>query len=271
MAKTAFRGICLILALATAGPGAAHELWLEAEDWTVEIGDTVAADIRNGVDLAGAAYPWYDPRVAGASLVTTAGTTPFQGRPGDLPAIQFEATEPGLNVVVYEANMSQLTYDAFDKFREFTTEKGLDAALQEHLSEGLPQEHLREGYTRHVKALIAVDGGAGEDGITGMAHEFVAETNPYTLPAGQQMQVRLYRQDAPVPGVRVTVFRRDPDGTVEHILRQTDAEGRVRFPLEPASLYLVDNVDLRRTTRSELVETAAFWISSWAALTFGTD
>lgn len=272
MASSIFKAGFLALATLTqAVPALAHELWIEAEDWHVAPGEMIRADVRNGVDLVGPEFSWYDKIISRAELTTPEGSEPFQGAPGDLPAIQYEAVTPGLNVLVYESTVSSLTYKSFELFEEFAEEKGLNAELQVHLDEGLPKEHLRELFTRHLKALFSVGDGAGEDQLSGMNHELLAETNPYTLPEGEDMRVRLFYEGKPSSDVRITVFRRDGDGEVSKELYQTDADGRIAFPLEPNSTYLVDNVHLRRTTRQELVQNTAFWLSSWAALTFGTD
>ena len=258
-----------VLTSTLAAPATAHEFWLEARNWVATPGDTVQFDMFNGVEMKGSAYPWIDRRTVRAEVITPAGVTPYDGRDGDLPAVEIAAAEPGLNVLLFESAVTSLTYADFALFREFTEEKALDAALEEHLREGLPQNGLREIYTRHTKALFAVGDGAGQDVWRGMDHELVAETNPYTLAEGEPMQVRLLRDGNAVADARVTVFRRDADGDVTLDLLETDTDGRVRFALVPGSSYLVDNVHLRRTTRSEVVENAAFWASSWAALTFG--
>ncbi|OWU84959.1 hypothetical protein ATO6_10180 [Oceanicola sp. 22II-s10i] len=254
-----------------AAPASAHEFWLEAEDWTVEPGGTIRLDMRNGVEMKGPTFPWDARRVARADLVAPSGTTPYEGRIGDMPAVRIEDAQSGLNVMIFESKVTSLTYDRFELFRKFTEEKALDDALRTHLDERLPQNGLREIYTRHTKALIAVGDGAGEDADRGLDHELVALTNPYTLAPGEPMRVRLLRDGAPVPDVRITVFRRDDADEVTVAPYQTDGEGRIAFPLEAGSDYLVDNVYLRRTTRQELLEHTAIWASSWAALTFGVD
>ncbi|WP_407492947.1 DUF4198 domain-containing protein [Pseudooceanicola sp. MF1-13] len=247
----------------------AHELWIEAADWQVEAGEPIQADIRNGIEMEGPAYPWIDARATRAEVFSPDGSAPFAGLPGDLPAFQVQTDTPGLYGLIYETKTTRLTYDSFDLFREFTEEKGWPSVLEQHLAEGYPQENLAEVYDRHVKALIAVGDGAGEDAYRGMTHEIVTTTNPYTMAADQPMEVRVYHDDKPRPDARVTVFERSPEMQVDLITLQTDADGRASFPVKPGYDYLVDTVYLQRASAKEMGTFGAIWKSNWAALTFG--
>ncbi|MGR3322248.1 MAG: DUF4198 domain-containing protein [Pseudooceanicola sp.] len=257
------------LAALLAAPARAHELWLEAEEWQVQPGETIRADIINGQLLSGVRLPWRDDRLTRAEHVTPSGTRELRGRLGDIPAIDVEASEPGLHVLVYEAAPTTVTYSDFDKFRSFTEEKGLERAYETHLERDLPQDRVKEVYTRHVKALVAVGEGAGSDEVRGMEIEILAETNPYALARGEAMVVRLFYRDAPAADAPMTIFRKAADGTVTTTLIRTDAEGRARFDVEPGVEYLVDSVVLREAGQEEAAEHNALWRSLWAGLTFG--
>ena len=264
MAKTRMTPVLALVASLFAGPLAAHEVWIDAQEWQVAPSDIFKANLRNGELFEGIPLGWFPPRIKRAMVMSRGQVIDLQGRAGDMPAFNIKVAEPGLNVVGYESTPSALTYDNYEKFESFAVEKGHAALIADAPRVAAPHEV----YSRHAKALFAVGAGAGADAALGFEIELVAETNPYTQPQ-EPMRVRAIYQDAPLAEARVTVFEKRVDGTVDVTELTTDAEGRAAFATTPGSTYLVDTVMLRKASGATVAKEQAMWESLWASLTFG--
>jgi uncharacterized GH25 family protein len=93
----------------------------------------------------------------------------------------------------------------------------------------------------------------------------VAERNPYTLRAGQDLPVRLTYQNRPLAGALVVAMNRlNPS---EKLSARTDSDGRVRLRLRPGGMWLIKSVHMIPAPAGSGAE----WASFWASLTFGAD
>lgn len=252
-----------LAAAISAGPLAAHEVWIDADRWQVEPSDRIVADLRNGEIFEGIDLAWLPPRIVRAEIRSGGETRDIAGRAGDIPAFDIGTDDPGLVVLGYQGAPSALTYDSYEKFESFALEKG-HAAL---IANAPRMANPRELFARYAKALVAVGAGAGQDEVFGFEVELVAETNPYTAP-DKPMVLRLIYQNAALADARVTVFERPAKGDVETEVLTTDAEGRVTFDTTPGSTYLVDSVVLRRPAGELVLRYRVIWESLWASLTF---
>ncbi|UMA65282.1 DUF4198 domain-containing protein [Roseivivax marinus] len=262
------RTAAVLLAACLAGPASAHELWLDAEDWTVEPNQEIVVAVRNGMDFAGNSLPWLTRSIARAEIFTDGDSREIEGRLGDRPAITTAPLGEGLNTVLYRTNPVDLTYDGFDKFQTFLEEKGNAAFLDTHAERDLPENNVTEVYTRFTKALVGVGDGAGADAYRDMEIELVAETNPYTAELPGEMTVRLFYRGEPLADHRVTLFDRSASGDVTRGEATTDAEGRASFTVAPGHTYLADAVVVREPEVTGPGGKDAMWESLWAALTF---
>jgi hypothetical protein len=170
-------------------------------------------------------------------------------------------------VIAYEATTARVGYETLEKFASFAAHKDFDGAVPRHRARGLPETDFGEAYSRHVKALVAVGDGAGQDRALGLATEIVALENPYTF-GGSALPVQvLYRQD-PRPDAQVELFEKAPDGRVAITYHRTDARGIARLPVKPGHEYLADAVVLREPGAQLAQDRDVVWETLWAALTF---
>tara|TARA_R110002020_G_scaffold400596_3_gene610673 strand:- start:743 stop:1564 length:822 start_codon:yes stop_codon:yes gene_type:complete len=247
----------------------AHEVWLEPDVWVVPKGSVIAAQMLNGEELRGQKLSWQPSSIKRAEKWEGDSRDVLEGRLGDIPAINTSANEDGLLTLVYESEHNVLTYDSYEKFTSFLDEKGFERVIAEHDNRSLPKERIREAYSRHAKALVAVGSGQGSDAPRGLEIELVALDNPYTANLAEPLRFQILYRDAVMPDNRVTLFDRSPDGTVAILTQQADARGTVAFDITPGHTYLVDTVMIRPTSRELLVQTkGAVWESLWASLTF---
>ena len=263
-----FARLFVVLSFAAAHAASSHEFWIEPQQYQVESGAELLADLRNGETFKGSSLAWFDRQFTRFEMVSGDKTLPVTGRAGDVPALQATAPGDGLLVILHETTPTALTYTEWPKFLRFAAHKDFPNAEAEHLARGWPTEGFRESYTRHVKALVAVGNGAGADRAFGMATEFVALTNPYDPGFGATMEVALRYRDAPRADAQVEVFDKAPDGTVAVTLHRTDAAGIARIPVTRGHAYLFDAVVLRPAPPAGTDARAPVWETLWAALTF---
>lgn len=254
----------LVAFVVTACPGGAHEFWIEPNEYQVESGGPVVADLLVGQGFEGSPQVFFPDRATRSEIIRDGEVAPYQGRMGDVPAIQVTETASGLLVLVHETRATTLKYKAWEEFAAFAAHKDFTDIETRHAERGLPRADFFESYTRHVKALIGVGDAEGEDRETGMETEFVALANPYTDDLSGGMPVRLLYQGQPRADAQVEVYDRAPDRSVSVFLSRTDSTGKALVPVRPGHVYLFDAVVLRPAPEGG----RPVWHSLWAALTF---
>ncbi len=264
------RFLCLsfVFCIALNGPAWSHEFWIEPEQYQVEADGTITAHLRNGEEFKGISLGWFERRFTRFEVVQGDKVRPVEARMGDTPALDIEAGQSGLAVILHETTPSKITYRDWEKFMRFVRHKDFTDAGAIHEEEGWSKEIFRESYTRHAKALVAVDDGAGSDRAFGLATEFVALTNPYAPDFDGTMIVSVLYNGAPRPNVQVEVFEKAAGAEANITLYRTDASGVAHIPVKQGHSYLFDAVVLRRSAKAGEEENAPVWDTLWAALTF---
>jgi hypothetical protein len=249
-----------------ADKAAAHEFWIDPQDFTLEAGEALRADLRVGQHFSGAAMSYLPRNFETFTVRVGDQTRVVEGRFGDIPALNMEGLPEGLAVVVHQTTFSELTWSEWERFVNFARHKDLGDVTAMHEERGIGHENVREDYIRYAKSLVAVGSGEGSDSRVGMRAELVALANPYTDDLGGEMPLQLWYDGAVRPDYQVELFAEDAEGEVTITLHRTDAEGIVRLPVEPGMIYMADSVIL------EAVEPAsagdAVWVTHWANMTF---
>lgn len=253
----------LFLALSSTLPAAAHEFWIDPIRHGVAVGEPVEASLRVGERFEGIEIAYLPAGFRRFEIAQGDSLLPVTGRMGDRPALGLPAPGEGLAVVIHVTTDTMLTYRDYATFESFVTHKDATWALARHDARGLPRDKIREVYSRHAKALVAVGHGAGEDRAFGLETELVAEANPYTDDVADGLPIRLFYQGAPRVGAQVEVFESGPGGITVTTLR-TDDEGRARVAVRAGHRYMLDAVVLRVPGDAG----GAMWESLWANLTF---
>jgi uncharacterized GH25 family protein len=243
----------------------AHDLWIEPNAFALESGDSASLRLRVGQNLLG------DPVARDTALIKqfivedASGRKPVVGRAGADPAGIVRAAEPGLLVVGYYSNPSAVDLSA-DTFNQYVKEEGLDAVATERARRRETASGVHELFTRCAKSLL-LSGPPSEtqrDRSLGFPLELVAERNPYTVRADQDLPIRLTYDNRPLAGALVVALNRLR--LPETLSARSDAEGRVRFRLRPGGMWLIKAVHMIPAPAG----TNADWVSFWASLTFGS-
>ncbi|GAB5447285.1 DUF4198 domain-containing protein [Gymnodinialimonas sp.] len=255
----------VVAALATADKATAHEFWIDPQDFTVEVGETLLADLRVGQEFSGASMSYLPRNFDQFTVINGGAESLVEGRFGDIPALDMEGLEDGLTVIVHQTTANQLTWSEWERFLNFANHKDIGDVTAMHEARGLSQEDVTEDYIRYAKSLVAVGDGAGADTRVGLRTELVALTNPYT-DAATEVSMQLWYDDALQPDYQVELFAEDAEGDVTITLHRTDAEGVVRLPVQPGMIYMADAVFLEAVEPAE--EGDAIWVTHWANMTF---
>lgn len=250
-------------------PAVAHEFWLEAPTYQVKPGAELTTSIKNGQIFEGTDIAYFSNRTDRFDLTFEGETLPIQSRMGDSPALQTKAPpRDGLLIVAHEASPSSLTYKDWDTFVGFTEHKDFKTAVAEHRAAGFPQDRVRERYTRHSKALIAIGDGHGSDINLGLQTELTALTNPYDPDFDGNMTVALTYQGEPRSDVQIEVYAKSAETEPTVTVYRSDDAGHLTFPVTAGMTYLVDSVVLRPAADAGKTATSPHWESLWASLTF---
>jgi uncharacterized GH25 family protein len=251
--------VVMLLALG-GGTMRAHDMWIEPATFAPASGQIVPVRLRVGQDLIGDPLP-RDPALIKQFVVEDAdGRHDVIGRPGSDPAGLIRIEKAGLARLGYASHPSLVTLTG-EKFAQYLNEEGLEAVAAIRARRGQTGS-IRERFSRCAKSLLLIaKDGTGTDQAFGFALELVAERNPYLMAAGEELPVRLTYQGKPLAGALVVAFnQRDPSAKLS---ARSDANGRARFRLPRAGMWLVKAVHMIPAT-----ETDADWESFWASLTF---
>jgi uncharacterized GH25 family protein len=261
--------LCAGLAAGLIAPAVAHDFWIEPGSHTPAPGQAVNVRLRVGEHFRGDPLPRPAPqRMQRFVLADTqggpVGTVP--GRTGADPAGQLRLQQPGRHVIGFEGQPIAIGLPA-RVFNAYLKEEGLDAVIEARAARGQADAPGREIYSRHAKSLLQVGRAADSDGmpadrVLGLTLELVAEAPPAATPPGAAWPVRLLLDGQPLPGVLVMALRHaEPARRIE---QRSDADGRVRLPLDGAGRWLVKAVHMRPAPAGS----GADWQSLWASLTF---
>jgi uncharacterized GH25 family protein len=235
--------------LILAAPLFAHDMWIEPTTFSPQAGEIVGIKLRVGQDLLG------DPLARDSSLINqfvvedAEGRKPLVGRDGRDPAGFLRVAVPGLLVVGYRSNPSTVQQTP-EKFNQYLKEEGLDSIPAQSTK-------VNELFSRCAKSLL-LSGSPNEkqgDRVLGFPLELVAERNPYTLHAGEDLPVRLTYENRPLAGALVVAMNRS-----EKFRARTGKDGRVRFNLKPGGMWMIKAV--------HMIPAGNDWASYWASLTF---
>ena len=269
----------------------AHDFWIEASSFRPAVGSAVELGLFVGPNFQGEPFPRVPNLISRFVLVSppTPGSAPtpasavvereIPGRPGAVPAGVVRIEAPGLQIAAYRSLNYALTVEAA-KFEEYLAEEGLEKISALRKKSGEAGKPGREVFSRCAKALLEAGGNesggrtapprfppaggppAGGDRAVGLTLELVAEKNPYTLGANDELPVLLLLDGKPLAGALVhALLHEDPSVKVA---ARTDRRGRARLRLARPGFWLVKAVDMSPAPKG----VDADWQSLWASLTF---
>lgn len=271
------------LALAVAGALSAHDMFLKLPSFFLEPHATATIALLNGTfeksDNAIARGRMTDVSVVGPHGVTHPPASAWRDSAVhhadadsvDTAFLQFETGAPGTYLVGVSTAPRTFSLTA-EQFNRYLEHDGVLDVLEARREHGRLDEDATERYSKHVKALAQVGDARTETygRALGYPIEFVPLRNPYALGVGETLEVRLLREDRPVPNQLVYASHgqhrgRDDSGShAEAVRTRTDDEGVARIPLARAGKWYVRTIHMVETPDEPDVD----YESNWATLTF---
>lgn len=248
-------------------PLCAHEFWIDPVEFQVSSGENIEAHLKLGSNFRGGKHGFLAPRTVRHDIAANGTIQPLPARSGDRPAIQVQNPPDGLITLIHETTDETLTYKEWAKFLAFAEHKDFMWVQDAHKARGLPDVEFGESYRRHIKSLVAVGDGAGQDVRAGMVIEIVALSNPFTDDLQNGFQVQVWLNDEPVVDGQVELFEQPPEGEVAITLHRTGTDGTVFLPVKAGHTYMVDHVALWAVEPTKDNRNSV-WHSAWANLTF---
>jgi len=251
----------------------AHEVWIEPQTAHLSKGDQLVADLRIGDMFKGNHLIYIPQQTERLSVLTATGSFDLDPQIGSRPVVTVPSEKltgmSGELVVVYQSSNSYLQYDTGEKFFRFAEKKGAADVRKIHEERQLPDKGFVERYKRFAKASITIgpDAGRVNDRAVGMELEFVSLARTPLSGAGDELETQLLYQGDVVPAALVTLFSRDPDGTITTSRLTTDKRGIVTVTARSGHRYLLDHVMVRDSDPSR-DRNRPVWESLWASLTF---
>lgn len=241
----------------------AHDMWIEPTAFLPESGAIVGVKLRVGQDFAGDPLPRNPALVNQFIFEDAAGRKPIIGRNGADPAGFLRVERPGLLVLGYRSNPSSVDLPA-DKFNQYLKEEGLETIASIRASRNQTDAAAHEIFARCAKSLLLSGSPVQNQGdrTLGFTLELLAERNPYTMRAGEDLPVRLTYESRPLAGALVVAMNRQ--NPAEKVAARTDGDGRVRLRLPSDGIWLIKAVHMIAAPEGANAD----WASFWASLTF---
>ena len=240
----------------------AHDTWLIPDRFEVASKSAITLDLTSGM-----AFP---------KLETGPKRERVQAAPCRLAGRTFEMTDisAGPNSLRLKSGLSEAGIATFwvklppksielkpAEVQEYLDEIDVPANLRKQWTEMEPKR-WREVYTKHPKTFVRVGDPKTDRSWAepvGMALEIVPEKDPTTLREGDELAVRVLKNDVPYADFSLNAVAA---GETKGETRKTDSAGRVTFRFNKAGAWLLRGTDLRKSTKSD-----ADWESDFTTLT----
>jgi uncharacterized GH25 family protein len=256
-------GIAVAGLILIAAPSAAHDMWIEPTSFVPDTGRIIGVKLRVGQDFLGDPLPRDGTLIEQFVSVDKTGRQPIIGHDGGDPAGLLRVTAPGLLIIGYRSRPTPIELAA-QTFNQYLKDEGLDAVASIRASRNQTNNPAHEVFARCAKSLLLSGSPSAAEGDQrlGFTLELVAERNPYTLRAGDDLPVSLTYEGRPLQGALVVAMNRR--NAAAKLSARTDRQGHVTFKLPQEGIWLIKAVHMIPAPSGANAE----WASFWASLTF---
>ena len=231
--------------LAFAQPVCAHDFWLQPQRFNLAVGQSVPLTIEVGHGPFRSRWSGAVDRVV---LFEGFGAGGVRDLKSDLhPSSERDATlsfaTPGTEVVAFESTHANSNLP-FIRYNDYIKVEGLTPAIDLRTRTHATDTPGREIYSRRCKILLQVGPvtAKAQPWVTrpvGLTLEIVPERNPYTLPPGQPLPVRVLYEGRPLVGALVKLTNLEFD--IRPVaMQRTDVSGRAAFTFPRTGDWLIN-------------------------------
>ena len=241
----------------------AHEFWIEPSSFQLRPEERV--DLRLCIGDGGDAWPVARDasRIETFASIGPGGRVSVPGLHGSDPAGVARFTATGGYVVAYETNHARTSQTAA-QFDEYLLDVGLETIAAARRKRGDGVLRVREAYSRHAKALLAVGGKPTppQDHAVGLRLELILDGSQSARRGTDESTFRLLYLGRPLAGALVTAVALGSESALQQA--RSDAHGRVSFTLRRGKTWRINAVHMVRGDR----DLGADWESLWTSLVF---
>ena len=237
----------LFVGLCWSSPAAAHDFWLQPNNFSLAPHASIAMSIQVGHGSFRQAWAVDTERVVMFESIGPDGVQDIRSslkatRGFDVATLHFDG--PATYLIAFQTNpaVSNLPFIRYNDYAKF---EGLTLPLDYRAQTHATEQPGREIYSRRCKALVQVGLPAkGSPWVTkplGLTLEIVPEKNPYLLAPNDLLPVRIYYEGKPLAGSLVMLTNLEFDGRpLESHL--SDKDGRAAFQVPRTGTWLVNVV-----------------------------
>ena len=230
--------------LVISGPLAAHDFWIEPDQFAADSGTPVNISLREGVGFKGNSLPYITQWFNDFSVTSTGGRTGVESELGNDPAATL-ALQAGTYLLGYQSNANFVELEP-EKFHTYLEEEGMEYIIMRRQELGEEDELAPENFVRCAKTLIGVTGSRSVPDVyakrLGYTLELVPESDPLLVEAGDSLTMRVLYAGAPIEGIRVRALTKDrPEESIDV---RSDADGRASLVLPRPGIWMIKAVHI---------------------------
>ena len=249
----------LVLTLLGAANLAAHYTYIVPHQFRVVSGETIVVGFHSGDGFPDSTAVLR--RLREPAIHSPRGRLAIDGlkEDGKRLAATFKVADAG-HLILTAVNAAAVEEMKPAPFEEYLLEEGLGHIVAARKERGEAEKPGKERYTMYAKTIL-LSGGTQGDGYktaVGLPLEIVPEKDPYALPPGDALPVRVLLRGAPAPNLEVRATAVAGKATV---IGTTDAQGRVSVPVSKG-LWRLHTIHMERAAGD------VDWESLWTTLTF---
>lgn len=252
--------------LLVSAPLLSHDLYLRPATFEPKPGETIRVEYHNGDSFPISEVATKIERLRDTELRSGAARTPFVNFRIEDTATVADVVAPQTSGLFWLVSRTQPNFIelAPAKFEDYLAHKGLHSIIEWRKQHGEAAKPGREIYSKYVKALGYVESPKGDPTTPlGLAIEIVPLANPYALPTGAILPIRVLANGKPQAGITVEISHDGAGGVSVKPPIVTDANGEASFPIGGYGLWKLHTILMERRDGKE-----ADWESYWASLTF---
>jgi len=229
-------------------PCFAHDTWLLPRDPKVQESKTLTVDLTSGMAFPKLESGIKADRVAKGAWRTPSATGKLDRYEEDTASLVMHMTPRGEGTAVLYLTLKPKGIDLdASEVSEYLDEIGASESVRQDWASRGAEAKFHETYTKHAKSFVRV-GGAGEDDTcrrpVGFAVELIPQRDPTALSVGDSLVVKATRGgDHELESFVVGIVC---GKTGEPLMRRTNQNGMVAFPITDSGWWMVRATDLRR-------------------------
>lgn len=240
----------------------AHDTWLIPDRFEVAPKSAITLDLTSGM-----AFPKLETgpkreRVQAAPCRLAGRTFEMSDISAGPNSLRLKSELPEAGVATFWVTLPPKSIELKPaQVQEYLDEIDAPASLRKQWS-GMEPQRWRELYTKHPKTFVRVGDPKADRSWAepvGMALEIIPEKDPTTLHEGDEIAVRVLKNNVPYADFSLNAVAA---GETKGETRKTDSAGHVVFRLNKSGQWLLRGTDLRKSTKSD-----ADWESDFTTLT----